>query len=284
MADTGLVKLGNLCQVGIAVKDADKVIEAWSSAFGFSDWRSQEIGGIDAKGRSWKARIVISQFGSMSFELIQPLEGRIAQSRLLETYGEGIHHLQFPVANLAEETARLEGRPGFRVVLKTDRFSYIEVPGGVTIELVPPRSNVGKPISAGIVKLGEICQVGIAVKDAEKVIEAWSSAFGFSNWRFTEMGGVRENGSSWKNKLVFSQHGPIDFEFIQPMEGRVAQSRLLETRGDGIHHIAFRVSNVAEETAKLEGRPGFRVVVKMERLSYIEVPGGVTIQLLPLRR
>ncbi|MDD5038760.1 MAG: VOC family protein [Dehalococcoidales bacterium] len=140
MADKGIVKLGDICQIGIAVRDADKVVEAWSKNFGFSNWRYVERGGIDAKGRPWKTKLVMSKFGPVEFELIQPLEGRIVQSRLLETYGEGIHHIAFPVPDVAKSTAQLEGREGIKIVLKGDAFTYAEIPGGVTIELLPPRS------------------------------------------------------------------------------------------------------------------------------------------------
>lgn len=140
MADKGIVKLGDISQIGIAVRDADKVVEAWSSTFGFSNWHYQERGGIDAKGRPWKTKIVISKFGPIDFELIQPVEGRIVQSRLLETYGEAIHHIAFPVADVEQATAQLEGRSGYKIVFKGDPFTYIEIPGGVTIELVPQRS------------------------------------------------------------------------------------------------------------------------------------------------
>jgi len=282
MANTGIVKLGNMCQVGIAVRDADKVVDAWKSAFGFDKWRYDEIGGIDAKGRSWKARLVHYQFGPMDFELIQPVEGRIVQSRFLDTYGEGIHHIAFPVADVAAESAKLERRPDFKLVFKTERFAYFDAPGG-TIELVPLRNDMGKPGSAGLVKLGYMCQVGFAVRDADKVIEAWKSAFGFDKWRFDERSGIDAKGRPWKARLAHYQFGPMDFELVQPAEGRIVQSRFLDAHGDGIHHIAFPVENVAAETAKLEGRPGFKLVLKDARISYIDVPGGVTIELVPPR-
>ncbi len=139
MAGNDIVKLGDMSQVGIVVRDADKVIEAWSSTFGFSNWRYVDRSGTDAKGRSFKYKVAHSKFGPIDFELIQPIEGRIVQSRLLETYGEAIHHIAFPVPNVAEATAQLEGRPGIKVVFKGDPFCYIEIPGGVTIELVPQR-------------------------------------------------------------------------------------------------------------------------------------------------
>ena len=106
MANSEIVKLSRVCQVGIAVKDADKVVEAWKSAFGFDKWRNENIGGKDGKGRPWAARLVHYQFGPMDFELIQPVEGRIAQSRFLDAYGDGIHHIAFATDDLENDLAR----------------------------------------------------------------------------------------------------------------------------------------------------------------------------------
>jgi len=92
---THKLELKTVDQIGIAVKDIDKVIETWSSMFGIGPWTFRDIGGTDAKGRSWKARLAFAYLGPLQIELIQPLEGRIIQSRFLETFGEGVHHLGF---------------------------------------------------------------------------------------------------------------------------------------------------------------------------------------------
>ena len=138
MANTGIVKLGNMIQVGIAVHDADKVAEAWSSAFGFTDWNERDFTGVEADGSPWKNRLIITKLGPMAFELMQPVRGRRTQAEFLDKHGDGIHHIAFRVGNLAEATAKLLARPGFKlVVAHPNRLSYIEIPGGFIIELWP---------------------------------------------------------------------------------------------------------------------------------------------------
>jgi methylmalonyl-CoA/ethylmalonyl-CoA epimerase len=139
MVDSGIIKLGNVRQIGIAVRDPAPLIEALSSSFGFNDWKSYVSAGTDAKGRPWKTKITHNQWGPMDFELIQPIEGRILQSSWIEKHGDGIHHIAFPVADVAAATAQIEGRPGFKILLKGPAFTYIEVLGGMIIELVPLR-------------------------------------------------------------------------------------------------------------------------------------------------
>lgn len=293
MAGSDIVKLNKMVQVGIAVHDADSVVEAWNQAFGFSNWEIRERKGIDGKGRPWGTKLVISHMGSMQYELIQPLEGRIAQSRLLDSYGDGIHHIMFTVDDVEEETNKLDGRPGFRVVWKGKeedsdkiRLSYIEVPGGVTIELVNPRENPTgvKPVG-GLVDLGDMLQVGIAVNDIDSVVEGWSKNFGLTNWEEREFTGVQDDGSPWKNRILKTKIGAMELEFMQPVEGRRTQAEFLDKHGDGIHHISFCVDNLAEATEKLIAQPGFNLVVAHpDQLSYIEIPGGFIIELWPMSR
>ena len=66
------LQLKTVDQVSIAVKDIDKVIESWSSMFGIGPWSFTDIGGTDAKGRSWKARMAFAYLGPVQIELVQP--------------------------------------------------------------------------------------------------------------------------------------------------------------------------------------------------------------------
>ena len=141
MADSGIIKIGQVKQVGIAVRNTSELVEALSSTFGFSDWRTVMRGGVDAKGRPWQTSLTHCQWGPMDIELIQPVEGRIVQSSWIEKHGDGIHHIAFPVPDVRAATAQIEGRPGFKILLKGPTFTYIEVCGGMIIELVPEATH-----------------------------------------------------------------------------------------------------------------------------------------------
>lgn len=132
------LKFKTVDQIGFAVKDADKVIESWSSMFGMGPWSFRDIGGIDGKGRPWKARLAFAPMGDTTIELIQPVEGRIFQSRFLETIGEGVNHLGFYVDDVEGEMAKLIDQ-GAKLLLKAEgQFAYFETggPGGVIFELI----------------------------------------------------------------------------------------------------------------------------------------------------
>ena len=73
---TNKLQLKTVDQIGIVVKDIDKIIETWSSMFGIGPWTFRETAGSDAKGRSWKVRLAFAYLGPLQIELIQPVEGR----------------------------------------------------------------------------------------------------------------------------------------------------------------------------------------------------------------
>jgi len=132
------LQLKTVDQIGIVVKDIDKVIESWSSKFGISSWTSRDEEGTDAKGRPWKLRLAFVDMGPLQFELIQPVEGRVFHSRFLETVGEGLHHLGFRVDDVDGEAAKLVEQ-GTKVLFGVPgRFAYMDTgePGGVIFELI----------------------------------------------------------------------------------------------------------------------------------------------------
>jgi len=288
MADSNVVQLGDMFQVGFAIRDADKVADIWTKTFGFHDWDTHYLEGIDGKGNPWKAKIVEANMGLMQYELIEPAVGRIAQSRMLEKYGEGIHHVKFSVPDVVSATNKLKERPGFRVIWQNERLSYIDVPGGVCIELVKPLPEPWKfsyPAGApDIVNLGDLEHVAIAVNDADPVVKAWTDAFGLSGWQEKEYRGTDKDGSPWRNRIVSTHIGPMIFEFMQPKEGRRAQAVFLEKHGEGIHNLGFRVDDLERATDKLLATPGFELVIRnKDWMSYIQIPGGFVIELLKKR-
>jgi len=136
--ETRKLQLKTVDQISIAVKDIDKVIESWSSMFGIGPWSFTDIGGTDAKGRSWKARMAFAYLGPVQIELVQPVEGRIFQSRFLDNFGEGLQHLGFYVDDVDGEVSNLVAQGAKLLLTDPGNFAYLESggPGGVIFELM----------------------------------------------------------------------------------------------------------------------------------------------------
>ena len=125
-------------QISYAVKDIDEVIKAWSSLYGIGPWTFKENGGNDAKGRPWKIRMAFADVGPMQIELVQCTEGRIFQSRFLDTWGEGIHHIGFYVDDVDAEAANLVAQGAKLFIQDPGNFAYLDAggSGGAIFELM----------------------------------------------------------------------------------------------------------------------------------------------------
>ncbi len=61
-------------------------------------------------------------------------------------------------------------------------------------------------------------------------------------------------------RAKFIQIGSVPIEFVQPLE-ESRYKEFLDSKGEGVQHIAFAVDNLDEETAKLDEK-GVPVIVK----------------------
>ena len=98
----------------------------------------------------------------------------------------------------------------------------------------------------------QMMQVGIIVEDIEKSAKAWSSFLGnekipeISIATGSEKNPTQYNGqpSDAKAKLAFFKLDNITIELIEPLGGPSTWQEFLDTKGEGIHHIAFDVKGM----------------------------------------
>ncbi len=65
-----------------------------------------------------------------------------------------------------------------------------------------------------------------------------------------------------KIRAKFVEVGLIPIEFIQPIEGESSRYKeFLDSKGEGVQHIAFAVDNLDEETAELVDK-GVSIIIK----------------------
>ena len=123
--------------VSIAVKDAASVMETWEQVLGVGPWTSIDLEGTDAKGRPWKAKEYRAEVGGVDIELIEPVEGRIVQSRFLDTVGPGLHHMSFTVEDVDATLADLQEKGAELIVHNPGIFAYLKTggPDGLVVEI-----------------------------------------------------------------------------------------------------------------------------------------------------
>ncbi len=94
--------------------------------------------------------------------------------------------------------------------------------------------------------------IGIAVKDIEKSNALFASLFGKKAYKLEEV-------ASEGVKTSFFQVGPNKIELLEATNAESPISRFIEKRGEGIHHIAFAVDDLAAEIDRLK-KEGFRLI------------------------
>ena len=96
-----------------------------------------------------------------------------------------------------------------------------------------------------------VVQIGIIVKDVEKTASAYAGVFGiprpavvpiaddsFANTTY------HGQASQAKGKAAFFDLGPVQMELIEPLGAPSTWEEFLRTRGEGIHHIAFKTQDM----------------------------------------
>src|SRR5690348_6528828 len=101
--------------------------------------------------------------------------------------------------------------------------------------------------------LGNPTQVGILVKNAKRTAELMAKITGIGPWRFEDWpppnrpefvsytDGVPAH---WKAVLAFASAGSMEVELIETYEGECGYTEYVRERGEGIHHLQFRVDDV----------------------------------------
>jgi methylmalonyl-CoA/ethylmalonyl-CoA epimerase len=106
--------------------------------------------------------------------------------------------------------------------------------------------------------------VGIVVRDIDKAVAYYNSlGMGpFKTPKLTVSGGThRGRPSANKPEIRQARVGGITLELLQPSEGDSLAREFLETKGEGVNHIGFRVSDIEEEEKKLTAR-GAKILFK----------------------
>jgi methylmalonyl-CoA/ethylmalonyl-CoA epimerase len=139
--------------------------------------------------------------------------------------------------------------------------------------------------SSGTAQLMNLSHVGIAVSDAEATARFLSSIWNIGTPEVFDYEPKPEEmiaGEAFKVRLVFIKFGPLTLELLQPLDDKSIWSAFIKEHGEGIHHMAFGVSNYDEMVSTLEkqGHPLLTAAVFNGcRWCYFDTsPGGAVIE------
>jgi methylmalonyl-CoA/ethylmalonyl-CoA epimerase len=106
-----------------------------------------------------------------------------------------------------------------------------------------------------------VCQIGLIVRDIEKSAQAYSEVFGLPRpdviiTDTVDVAKTTYRGASTtaRAKLAFFDMGQVSLELIEPMGEPSTWQEFLDEKGEGVHHIAFRIKGTEQVVAYLEGK------------------------------
>lgn len=106
------------------------------------------------------------------------------------------------------------------------------------------------------IALPQQLHIGVVVRDMDRTIKLLSSTFGIGPWDIKERRYPEEQVVVGKGpfsyRVAFAALGSIELELIEVLEGSTIHADFLNTRGEGIHHIGFRVPDVQKAVTTLQ--------------------------------
>jgi methylmalonyl-CoA/ethylmalonyl-CoA epimerase len=106
-------------------------------------------------------------------------------------------------------------------------------------------------------KPSHIEHIGIAVKSLEEAIPFYEKAFGLECYAVEEV-------AEQKVKTAFFKVGQTKIELLESTDPEGPVGKFVEKKGEGVHHIAFAVENLAEKLIAIQ-EAGVSVIDKTPR-------------------
>lgn len=114
----------------------------------------------------------------------------------------------------------------------------------------------------------KIDHIGIAVRDIESALRFYTEILGLP------VGG-REELPDRALKIAFVPTGDSKLELLEPTGPESTVAKFLDTRGEGIHHLAFTVEDI-EDALRRAQASGYSLIDQVPR----EGAGGVRVAFL----
>jgi methylmalonyl-CoA/ethylmalonyl-CoA epimerase len=105
--------------------------------------------------------------------------------------------------------------------------------------------------------ISHIEHIGIAVKSIENSLPYYEKVLGLKCYNIEEV-------ADQKVKTAFFKVGQTKIELLEPLSEDSTIAKFIENKGEGVHHIAFAVPDVADALAEVEAK-GVRLIDKAPR-------------------
>lgn len=237
---------------------------------------------IDDKILNHSSLIAACTIKDTEFELMEPLDNLSIYYKFLKKYNEGLHHIEYRVEDYDYALNFLKNR-GHKVsqggnwlgqckysnmdtvddLKHIAEFTKVDYPGLYKTEankygneriiypepdlVIPPKGMHGQMIEPVFEK---VVKVGYIVKNIKEVIKTYCERYGIGPWKVWELDAetvsdMTIDGRKDNYKMLIAQHdlGNKKIELIEPLDDKGIYNRFLKTKGEGFHHIGYKVKD-----------------------------------------
>jgi len=100
--------------------------------------------------------------------------------------------------------------------------------------------------------MNRVDHIGIAVSSLEETLRFYTEQLGLALMKIEEV-------PSQQVKVAFIDAGNVKLELLEPTSSGSAVAKFIEKRGQGIHHVAFRVENIEQRIREIKEN-GIRMI------------------------
>ncbi len=136
----------------------------------------------------------------------------------------------------------------------------------------------------------QLCQIGIVVKSIDETLRYYREKFGMGPFEIRQVNyptaSYYGKTEGYRGKRAFFHLGPLQIELIELVDGKTIHESFLREKGEGLHHVGFRVENL-DRAMELARDQGFQVMQHFRRedgsgFAYLDSDrtGGVIFELI----
>ncbi|MFK2824294.1 methylmalonyl-CoA epimerase [Bacillus sp. B190/17] len=100
--------------------------------------------------------------------------------------------------------------------------------------------------------MNRVDHIGIAVRSLEDTLPFYTEQLGLVLIQTEEV-------ASEQVKVAFIDAGNVKLELLEPLSSESAVAKFIAKRGQGIHHVAFKVKNIEERIREMKEK-GIRMI------------------------
>ena len=241
--------------LGIVVKNLDNACDQFERAFGL---KARDFRDNQAKGKQRDARILLGN--ECWLHLVQNWDPESRVSHFLTERGEGLEHIAIETDDIKGDVQRLRsnGIPVFEDTIFDredgyEAFVYPDRLPGLTIEFIQsherswvyPGDVIDKPISS-IMKLVRLHHFGLVVDNLQDACKRFEQVLGLAAQDFRDDQG---KGMQYDARILLPNHCWL--HLVQNWNPEARVNRFLQSRGQGLDHIAVQTTNIQADVTYL---------------------------------